>query len=81
MIAGQSIVRGKSGGQLDIRRRISEVQRALAAARDAGHPYEVYLHQVRLAELVDAAGRTGVDVAGLVDPAMLPAAGPYLGAD
>jgi len=54
----------------ELRRGIGEAQAAAVAAADAGHPYEAYLHRVRLAELLDLAVRHDIDTAALVEPAM-----------
>ncbi|MFD9894080.1 hypothetical protein ACFWY9_32425 [Amycolatopsis sp. NPDC059027] len=52
----------------ELRRGIGEAQDATLAATEAGHPYEAYLHRVRLAELLDLAERNDVDATVLVLP-------------
>ncbi|MFC0541873.1 hypothetical protein [Kutzneria chonburiensis] len=54
-----------------LRGQVEDVQRALRAAREAGHPYEAGLHAGRLADLVDLARHQGVDVQHWVDPEVL----------
>ncbi|WP_239070935.1 hypothetical protein [Amycolatopsis sp. SID8362] len=54
----------------ELRRGIGEAQDATIAATAAGHPYEAYLHRVRLAELLELAARHDVDTAALVQPAV-----------
>lgn len=52
----------------ELRRGIGEAQDATIAATYAKHPYEAYLHRVRLAELLDLAARHDFDTSGLVQP-------------
>jgi len=54
----------------ELRRGITEAQEASAAAVQAGHPYEAYLHRARLADLLEVATRHAVDTEGLVEPSM-----------
>ncbi|WP_239070090.1 hypothetical protein [Amycolatopsis sp. SID8362] len=54
----------------EVRRGIGEAQDATLAATEAGHPYEAYLHRVRLAELLAQAARHDIDTAALVQPAV-----------
>lgn len=51
--------------------RISDAQRALEQARNAGHEHEVHLHSARLLDLIDRAVGLGADVSGWVHPAVL----------
>ncbi|MFD8497363.1 hypothetical protein [Amycolatopsis sp. NPDC059657] len=54
-----------------LRGRIQGAQEKLAAAREAGHDYEIYLHVARIKDLLDLAERHGVDTAAWIDPAEL----------
>ena len=54
----------------ELRRGILEAQQASKDALEAGHPYEAYLHRARLADLVEVAGRHGVDTSALLEPAL-----------
>ncbi|WP_337822258.1 hypothetical protein [Amycolatopsis sp. A1MSW2902] len=54
----------------ELRQSISAAQDASLAALDAGHPYEAYLHRVRLTELLDLAERHGLGAGALVEPAV-----------
>ncbi|SDY10929.1 hypothetical protein SAMN05421504_104532 [Amycolatopsis xylanica] len=51
--------------------RIQGAQEKLAAAREAEHDYEIYLHIARIKDLLDTAERVGVDTSGWIDPAEL----------
>ncbi|EME61676.1 hypothetical protein [Amycolatopsis decaplanina] len=57
----------------ELRRGIGEAQDATITATEAGHPYEAYLHRVRLAELLDLAAQHDIDTGVLVSPAVLAA--------
>ncbi|MFI7117851.1 hypothetical protein [Amycolatopsis sp. NPDC049868] len=52
----------------ELRRGIEEAQDATITATQAKHPYEAYLHRVRLGELLDLAARHDIDTSGLVRP-------------
>ena len=58
----------------ELQTQIKTVQRNLVLAGDAGLPYEVYLHRVRLKGLMDLAAHRGIDVATWVDGSRLPIA-------
>ncbi|TNC28031.1 hypothetical protein [Amycolatopsis alkalitolerans] len=51
----------------ELHRGILEAQQAAQGALDTGHPYEAYLYRARLADLLEMAGRHGVDTSALVD--------------
>ncbi|MFE3785542.1 hypothetical protein ACFXPA_46045 [Amycolatopsis sp. NPDC059090] len=57
----------------EVRRGISEAQRATTVAMETGHPYEAYLHRTRLAELLEIAERHDIDTAALVRAEVLTA--------
>lgn len=57
-----------------LRTEVTEALRTLAAARDAGHDYEVHLHVARLKDLLDMATRHGIDTSGWVRAAELESA-------
>jgi len=51
--------------------RVQGAQEKLAAAREARHDFEIDLHLARIKDLLDLAGRHGVDTTHWVDPAVL----------
>jgi hypothetical protein len=54
-----------------LRGRIQGTHEKLAAAREADHDYEIYLHIARIKDLLDLAERHGVDTTAWIDPAEL----------
>lgn len=51
-----------------LRSRVQDTQLKLAAAQEAGHDYEIYLHVARIKDLLDMAQRHGIDTATWIDP-------------
>lgn len=54
-----------------LRGRVQGAQEELAAAREAEHDYEIYLHIARIKDLLDLAERHGIDTTDWIDPADL----------
>lgn len=52
----------------ELRRGIDAAQRAVSVAEQAGHPHEAHLHRARLQDLLEVAGRHGVDTSSWLDP-------------
>jgi hypothetical protein len=55
----------------ELKAQITETQERLVAAIEADDPYQVARHRARLQDLVDMAGRHGVDVHAWVDQTLL----------
>lgn len=58
----------------ELRSKVVEAERTLATAQQAGHEYEVHLHGARIRDLLDLAGRHGIDTRDWVDHALLDSA-------
>jgi hypothetical protein len=56
----------------ELRVEVSSVLRNLAAAREAGLQYSVYLHRKRLQTLLDTAAARGIDTEDWLDRTTLP---------
>jgi hypothetical protein len=54
-----------------LRRRIDDAGRAVQAAQEAGHPYEVELHSAMLADLLRTAREHRIPIPGQEDRAPL----------
>lgn len=57
-----------------LRGRVQGTHEKLTVARAAEHDYEIHLHIARIQDLLDMAGRHGVDTTSWIDPAELTAA-------
>ena len=57
-----------------LRSQVDEALQTLAAARQAGHDYEVDLHGARIQDLLDLAAKHGIDTGDWLDPAVLESA-------
>ncbi|NUT48831.1 MAG: hypothetical protein HOV94_16215 [Saccharothrix sp.] len=51
-----------------LRDEVDRTRRNLAAAEAGGLEHEVHLHTARVRDLLDIAGRHGIDTAGWADP-------------
>ena len=54
--------------------QIEQSRRALTAARQVGHDYEVHPHAARIRDLLELATKHGIDTSDWVDPALLESA-------
>lgn len=54
----------------ELRRGVDTAQQAASVAEQAGHPHEAYLHRTRVQDLLDVAGRHGVDTSSWLAPAI-----------
>jgi hypothetical protein len=61
--------------EAELRSKIAEAGGAMNQAREAGHDYEIHLHGARIRDLLDLAGRHGIDTTAWIDPAMLESSG------
>lgn len=68
---GEEGVRAMNEFESTLRDKISEAERTLSEAQQAGHDYEIHLHVARIRDLLDLAERHGIDTSGWVSPTML----------
>jgi hypothetical protein len=59
--------------ETNLHSQVDQSRRYLEVASRAGHEYEAHLHGARIRDLLEMAGRHGVDTSDWVDPELLDA--------